>query len=382
MRRLPHSVFIAFVYLGILVSHAEADDRATCLGPVTDGENVAACTRLIAAGGLDSGELVKVYFQRAISHTVIRGDFDQAIADFNEVIRLDPNNARAYSVRGACFVRKGDLARALVDLEASLRLDPKDASVHSNLSLYYNATGDYDHALAEANEALRLRPQFLYAYQYRAAAHESKGELGAALADFRAALGFDPDKKQIGGREAAEGMARIQQKIAAIGRVDWDACFGGVNGELKIAACTRLITSARLTPGDLSRAYFQRAVSLTVIMSDTDRAIDDLTEVIRLDPKNATAHAIRGAGFVRKGDYDRALSDLNEGRRLDPNNASVHNDFGVYYNAIGDHDRALVELNEAIRLYPQFLYAYKNSAEWRSRPRANSLRRSPIIAWR
>ena len=36
-----------------------------------------------------------------------------------------------------------------------------------------------------------------------------------ALADYRVALSFDPDKKQVGGREAAEGIARVEQKLAA-----------------------------------------------------------------------------------------------------------------------------------------------------------------------
>ena len=46
-------------------------------------------------------------------------------------------------------------------------------------------------------------------------AFEAKGELAAALADYRVALSFDPDKREIGGRDAAEGTARIEQELAA-----------------------------------------------------------------------------------------------------------------------------------------------------------------------
>jgi len=70
----------------------------------------------------------------------------------------------------------------------------------------------------------------------------------------------------------------------------------------------------------------------------------------------------------RKGDYDRALVDLNEALRLDPKNASVHNSFGVYYNVKGEYPRALAALNEAIRLNPRFLYAYKESRRSLRRP--------------
>ena len=79
----------------------------------------------------------------------------------------------------------------------------------------YNATGDYDRALVELNEALRLFPQYLYAYKNRGVTYEHKGELAAALADFRVALSYDPNKRELGGKEAAEGIARVE--IAACG---------------------------------------------------------------------------------------------------------------------------------------------------------------------
>src|SRR5262249_33633616 len=45
------------------------------------------------------------------------GDFDQAIADFDEAIRLEPGKALAYSHRGNAWSRKGDKDRALADYE-------------------------------------------------------------------------------------------------------------------------------------------------------------------------------------------------------------------------------------------------------------------------
>jgi tetratricopeptide (TPR) repeat protein len=52
---------------------------------------------------------------------------------------------------------------------------------------------------------------------------------------------------------------------------------------------------------------------------DYDRAIADLTEAIRLDPKYVWAYASRGEAYRMKGDYDRAIADLTEAIRLDPN---------------------------------------------------------------
>ena len=89
----------------------------------------------------------------------------------------------------------------------------------STTSLVTTTTGRviYARALTEVNEALRLSPQYSYAFNTRGEVYENKGEFDKALADFRAALGLDPDKRQRAGLEAAEGIARIEQKLAAIG---------------------------------------------------------------------------------------------------------------------------------------------------------------------
>ena len=51
-----------------------------------------------------------------------KGDHDEAIADYDEAIRLEPNNASAYAARGRVFENKGDPRRALADFNKALTL--------------------------------------------------------------------------------------------------------------------------------------------------------------------------------------------------------------------------------------------------------------------
>jgi tetratricopeptide (TPR) repeat protein len=234
--------------------------------------------------------------------------------------------------------------------------------VHNGFGRYYIGKGVYDRAIAELTQAININSQVPAAFRNRGLAYEGKGDLIKAFADFRQALTINSDKRQKPVRDAAEGLERIERKIAAIGKVDWDTCFNGPNGEHRIAACGRLITSGALGKGDLSQAYFQRAVNIMVIRAEFDQSLADLNTAIRLDPGHGRAYAIRAARFVRSGNLDRAVADLNEAKPLSPNSFTVHNVFGLYYNAIGDYNAALVEFNESLRLLPQYLYAYKNRA--------------------
>ena len=93
---------------------------------------------------------------------------------------------------------------------------------------------------------------------------------------------------------------------------------------------------------------------------DTDRAIADYTEAIRLDPKFAIAYNNRGLAYRDKGDTDRAIADFTEAIRLDPKFANAYASRGVAYRDKGDMDRAIADYTEAIRLDPKLAIAYVN----------------------
>jgi Flp pilus assembly protein TadD len=365
MHPLLSIVSLAFMLIAVSAPPAAADDR-TCFsgaytGPVWD-DRVAACTRLIA----EKKDLVRAYVQRGRLY-VRRGDnWDQAIADFAEALRLDPKNVEALSLHGVLTFNRGDTARAVAEMNEAIQLNPKSAVARNSIAFFHNAKGDYDRALAELNEAIRLDPKFGYAYKNRGISYENKGEFDKALADFRMALNLDPEKKERLGRDAAQGIERVQQKLAGGSRPapaastdDQAICFRGAARDENAAACTRLIASGKLSGGELARAFLQRAV-ISNRNGNFDGAMADSNEAVRLDPNNANARALRAAGYVRRGDYDRALADLQEARRLDPRSVLTANVFGFYYNAKGEYDRALTELNEAIRLNPNGMYAYKD----------------------
>jgi tetratricopeptide (TPR) repeat protein len=58
----------------------------------------------------------------------MQGNYERAIADLNEAIRLDPKSAVAYNNRGSAYAFQGDIDRAIADFSASIRLEPKVAA--------------------------------------------------------------------------------------------------------------------------------------------------------------------------------------------------------------------------------------------------------------
>jgi len=139
---------------------AAADDRETCAKAWGDTA-IAACTRAIGSPRFKDRDLVRLYYNRGIEYDEKR-DYDRAIADYNEVIHLDPIYAKAYCDRGNAWRNKGDLDRAIADYNEAIRLDPKDAGCYKNRGVANLYAGSLSKALADLNQASELKPKDAY----------------------------------------------------------------------------------------------------------------------------------------------------------------------------------------------------------------------------
>ena len=93
---------------------------------------------------------------------------------------------------------------------------------------------------------------------------------------------------------------------------------------------------------------------------DYDRAIEDYTQAIMLNPGYAMAYGNRGIANKYKGDIKRAIEDYTQAIMLNPHNAMTYNNLGVAYNAQSNHKRAIEDFNQAIMLNPGYAMAYYN----------------------
>jgi len=122
----------------------------------------------------------------------VRGEYDKALADFDEAIRLDPKDATAFISRGVLWYAKHEYARSQADCDQGIRLDPKLAVAFYNRGELWRLRGEYDKALADFDEFIRLDPKDADAFNSRAFVLCSKHEQARALADFDEAIRLNP----------------------------------------------------------------------------------------------------------------------------------------------------------------------------------------------
>ena len=147
-------------------------------------------------------------FDRAKVHWK-QGQFDEAIADCNEALRLNPQSAETYIDRGVIYCDKGDLDHAIADSNEALRLDPKSSLAYANRGKFYAAKGDFDHAIADTKKALELDP-------HNAAAQDNLRKLNEGLAGSSHSQGPNAGEAPTPG--GSPDMASFTQKIS--GEID------------------------------------------------------------------------------------------------------------------------------------------------------------------
>jgi len=130
------------------------------------------------------------YRSRAYSNGI--NDYDQALSDANTAIQLNPHLAMGHFARGRAYIGKNDTDRAITDYTEAIKLDPQYAQTYNNRGNAYKAKGDYDRAITDYNEAIRLDPKFAMAYYNRGIVYKNKGDIDRAIADYTEAIRLDP----------------------------------------------------------------------------------------------------------------------------------------------------------------------------------------------
>jgi S1-C subfamily serine protease/cytochrome c-type biogenesis protein CcmH/NrfG len=132
-----------------------------------------------------------IYIERGNAWFAKR-DYDQAIRDYTEAIRLDPSDAAAYGCRGKAWFAKLDCDEAIRDATEAIRLDPNEPHYYSCRSCAWFGKMEYDEAIRDATEAIRLDPSDAVAYGCRGNAWFQKMDYNTAIRDYTEAIRLDP----------------------------------------------------------------------------------------------------------------------------------------------------------------------------------------------
>ena len=96
---------------------------------------------LAACGASDSGKAAEHYVQGTVYTAV--GQWQNAIMEFDESIRLDSEAADVYNNRGAVYAELDQFQKAIGDYDEAIRIEPDLSDAYYNRAIAYGDLGGY-----------------------------------------------------------------------------------------------------------------------------------------------------------------------------------------------------------------------------------------------
>ena len=231
-------------------------------------------------------------YNRAQVYSAV-GRFEEAVADYTDVIAEDPNYSEYHFDLGNLLRKLGRDEEALVEYETAMRLSPPFPELYYNRADLRAAFGDWDGSIADFRYVLEIDPEY-------ADAHVN---LAGLLAD----LGEGEEA----GRVVDEGLAVAPDNPhlhCLRGRLDLEA------GNTKEAAAA--LERALTADPDLAEAWALRGM-LSYQENDPAKALEALSRALELKP-DAAIYFNRGTIYAGAEDWELAAADFTAAIGLDP----------------------------------------------------------------
>ena len=232
----------------------------------------------------------------------MKGEYDRAILDYQEAVKLEPSYDEAYNNLGFAYYMKKDYDKALSNCDKAILISPANAEAYNNRGLIHQNRDEPDQAMSDYDQAIALKPSYAVAHNNRALTYQYLSQFDEALADFSKAIKIDPEYADV--------------------------------------------------YNNRGNAY-QRGGNI-------ESAIADYGKAIELNPKNSAVLRNRGITFGTAGRLEEALSDFNQAIEIDPNDAEAYDNRGLVFYMKGSVEEAILDFSKAIALDPQHATAYNH----------------------
>lgn len=268
---------------------------------------------------------VDIILSRADSHYKAL-EIDEARADCERAIKIDPKNAMAYLARARCFYFKNEYEAGIRDLNKALQLDPRLAEAREMQGSFRLMQKDYKNAIGSFTHALKLDARRQKSLQQRSMAYSALKMHKEAIKDLTEYIKLLPRPHNYQARAA---------EYEAIG--DFKNALADTNKAIELGkdrSTDYQVVRARLYCRNLQHDKASEEYSKLLMLSPEDDelisqrgneymhlgrhkdAVKEFTRAISLDPELPTYYRMRSEAFAKCGDKARANRDKAKAARL------------------------------------------------------------------
>ena len=147
------------------------------------------------------------------------GDYVSAERDFQQAVRIDPENASLWNYLCSTRILASKYKSAIDACNEALKLSTKYVIALGNRADAWSYLGDYDKAMTDINRAIALNPSSVFGYQLRGwlNIYNNDGDKVQSSKDLQQVLRMSPDNYF-----AMTGLGIVQMELKdAFGAIRW-----------------------------------------------------------------------------------------------------------------------------------------------------------------
>ena len=129
---------------------------------------------LLALPIIGFGQTADDYFNKAFKYSE-KQQYQEAIDNFTECLKINPNHARAFNNRGLAYHKLENYKDAIADFSRAIEIDSDYFKAYTNRGLAYKKLENYKDAIADYSTAIRINPDYALAYYNRGIANKKAG---------------------------------------------------------------------------------------------------------------------------------------------------------------------------------------------------------------
>jgi tetratricopeptide (TPR) repeat protein len=255
-------------------------------------------------------------------------NFDGAIAEFNQILLLTPNQTDALCGRAEAKINTGSYPEALKDIEQVIVLDNRNGKAYSLKGEVFFVQKDYTNALKFYTKSLETPTAPTQAIVGKAKSMNQMGNSKEAYKVLDDAITSQPTNAEL---YYARGLFNSTKEKYNKALQDFDK-------------------AAALNPNFNPFGIALNSGIAYQSIEETDKAIENFTRAVEIDPKSSTAYHTRGLAYYTLENYKEAVDDFLQSNDLNPDNSVTTFNLGMAYYKLGDKENACLYFHKSCKL--------------------------------
>lgn len=319
------------------VVNSGASERCAFIDGAT---SITACSELIDGSTTSRPIREAAYFNRGRTYLGLRR-YKESVADFSQVIGINPSRAEAYLSRGSAYANLTENDAALKDFSKAIQLNPNNSQAFEMRGSVYLVIGNYRQGIGDFTTALQRTPGSARIFVERGSAYLAAHQYDYAIDDFDAAerlqhidpwmlylrsAAYGAKKNHVRAIQDLEKAIKIKKSSELLTALCWQEGLLGKQLNVALATCNEALALNKAAAN-----VFRSRGLVQLRLGDYRSAISDETKALEHEPNVSTSLYLRAIARQRSGDRERAFSDVEAALASDPHVPDVFSDTGLMF---------------------------------------------------